>query len=156
MIDTYEKPVVETVFEDAINIMPNESNNKLQYSQTYNVKMPKATPKILLDEDCVKKIIKECEIAQKEKFPYSEVFLGVASLLIGAFLGALFSQVSYELSWLGILSYSICPVGGCASGVAYFFCRKKSITDIKQFAEKIKGQFENVNIDEGVEHKNEH
>ena len=156
MTDTYEKTVTETVFEDAINIMPNESNNQLQYSQTYNVKTPKTVCKILLDEECVKKIKKECEIVRKERFPYSEVFLGVASLLLGAFLGALFSQVPYEFSWLSILSYSICPIGGCASGVAYFFCRKKSITDIKQFAEKVEEQFENINIDEGVEQENEH
>lgn len=139
-----------SVFEDAENIMPNDSNTELQYSQTYNVRVPKPEDKVVLDASSVKKIKEECKKAQKVCFPYAEVFLGVASLLIGAFFSAILSKVTYELRFLSIFFYTICPVGGVGAGVAYWFCRRKDTSDIKLFAEKIEGYIKNFDETEGT------
>ena len=63
--------------------------------------------------------------------------MGVASLLLGAFLSALISQVTYELKFLSILFYSICPVGGIGCSVAYWFLRKNNIADAKKLADYV-------------------
>lgn len=122
----------------------NYSNAELQFSQTYNVRIPKAEAKIILDESSVKKIQDECEKAKKTSFPYGEVLLGVSSLLIGAFFSAILSKVPYELKLISVFFYSICPVCGIGCGVGYFFHRKKDTYDIKQFAEKIEECIKNI------------
>lgn len=132
------------ISEDAENIMPNDTNAELQYSQTYSVRVPKPEDKIVLDASSVRKIKEECEKAQKVQFPYAELFLGMASLLIGAFFSAILSKVTYELKFLSIFFYTICPVGGVGAGVAYWFCRRKDTSDIKLFAEKIEGCIKNI------------
>lgn len=132
------------ISEDAENIMPNDTNAELQYSQTYSVRVPKPEDKIVLDASFVRKIKAECEKAQKVQFPYAELFLGMASLLIGAFFSAILSKVTYELKLLSIFFYNICPVGGVGAGVAYWFCRRKDTSDIKLFAEKIEGYIRNI------------
>lgn len=144
-MDTEElyKAFTGPISEDAENVMPNDSNAELKYSQTYNVKVPKPEDKIVLDASCVKKIKEGCEEAKRVQFPYAEVFLGLASLLIGAFLSAILSKVTYEFKLLSVFFYTICPVGGVGAGVAYWFCRKRDITDIKLFAEKIEGYIRN-------------
>jgi len=142
-----------SICEDAENIMPNDSNVELQYSQTYNVHIPKPEDKIVLDASSVRKIKAECEKAKRVKFSYAEVFLGIASLLIGAFLSAILSKVTYEFKLLSIFFYTVCPVGGVGAGVAYWFCRKKDTTDIKLFAEKVEGYIRNFDEGEGGERK---
>ena len=132
------------ISEDAENIMPNDSNTELQISQTYSVRVPKPEDKIVLDASSVRKIKAECEKAQKVQFPYAELFLGIASLLIGAFFSAILSKITYELKFLSIFFYTICPVGGVGAGVAYWFCRRKDSSDIKLFAEKIEGYIRNI------------
>ncbi|MDO5297783.1 MAG: hypothetical protein Q4F18_00025 [Clostridia bacterium] len=102
-----------------------------------------------MDASSVKKIKAECEEAKRAQFPYAEVFLGIASLLIGAFLSAILSKVTYEFKILSIFFYTICPVGGVGSGVAYWFCRKKDTADIKLFAEKVEGYIRNIEEMEG-------
>lgn len=145
MVDTEEiyQAFADSIFEDAENIMPNDSNAELQYSQTYSVRVPKPEDKIVLDASSVRKIKEECEKAQKIQFPYAEMFLGIASLLIGAFLSAILSKVTYELKFLSIFFYTICPVGGVGAGVAYWFCRRKDSSDIKLFAEKVEEYIKN-------------
>lgn len=144
-----------SAFEDAENIMPNDSNTELQYSQTYSVRVPKPEVKIVLDASSVKKIKEECEKARKIQFPYAEVLLGIASLLIGSFLSAILSKVTYELNALSIFFYTICPVCGVGAGVAYWFCRRKDASDIKLFAEKIEGYISSFDELE-EEHENEY
>ena len=121
----------------AVNVIGSESNGTLQYSQIFDVKVPKANKKVLVDAGVIKKIQLLCAQAKTEKFPFAEVFLGVASLFWGAFLSALISGVSYEASFVSILSYNVCPVGGVGFGVAYFFCRKKGFADMVQLATRI-------------------
>ena len=128
----------ETSTEECVtNIIGPDSNGTLRYSQTYDVKVPRASGKVVLDTASVKKIRHLCTQTQKSKFPFAEVFLGVASLLLGAFLGALIAKVPYELSFVSVLSYNICPVGGIGFGVAYFFCRNNETGDTKQLATQI-------------------
>ena len=131
------KTFTDSILEDAENIMPDDSNDVLQFSQKVNIKPPKPAEKVLLDVSSVNKIKVECEKAKKIQFPYAELFLGIASLLLGAFFSALISGVNYEFNFVSILFYSICPVFGIGTGVAYFFFRKKGIVDIKEFAEKV-------------------
>lgn len=58
-----------SISQDAENIMPNDSNATLQYSQTYNVRVPKPEDKVVLDASSVKKIKAECEMAKKNAVP---------------------------------------------------------------------------------------
>ena len=87
---------------------------------------------------------------KKTKFPFAEVFLGIASLLLGAFLGALIAKVPYELCFASVLSYNICPVGGIGCGVAYFFCRHNESADVVQLATQVD---ECVSDSDGVENE---
>lgn len=152
-MDTEElfQSFIGSISEDAENIMPNDSNAELQYSQTYNVRIPKPQDKVVLDAYSVKKIREECQKAKEVKFSYAEVLLGIASLLIGAFLSAILSKVSYELKFLSVFFYTICPMGGVGAGIAYWFCRKKDTTDIKMLAEKIEGLIVDYDETEGME-----
>lgn len=100
----------ETSTEDCgTNVIGPDSNGTLRFSQTYDVKVPKASGKVVLDASCVRKIKNLCNQAKKPKFPFAEVFLGIASLLLGAFLGALIAKVPYALCFASVLSYNICP-----------------------------------------------
>lgn len=55
----------------------------------------------------------------------------------GCVLSALISQVTYELKFLSILFYSICPVGGIGCSVAYWFLRKNNMADAKKLADYV-------------------
>lgn len=153
MIDTeeiYSKFSTSTT-EEAENVISGDSNKALQYSQTYNVHVPKPEDKVVLNASSVKKIQGECQKAKEIKFPYAELFLGIASLLIGAFLSAIISQVPYELKPLGLIFYTICPVGGAGFGVAYCFCRKNDVDDTKKLATRIEEYIQDVDEVESEE-----
>ena len=102
-----------------------------------NIHVPKTRDKIVLDIGSIEKLRKECKEIKQTKCPYAEVCLGAASLLLGAFLSALISQMAYELKFLSILFYSICPVGGIGCSVAYYFLRKNSMADAKKLADYV-------------------
>lgn len=141
----------ETSTEDCVtNVIGPDSNGTLRFSQTYDVKVPKASGKVVLDASCVRKIKNLCSQAKTPKFPFAEVFLGIASLLLGAFLGALIAKVPYELSFASVLSYNICPIGGIGCGVAYFFCRHNESADAVQLATQID---ECISDSDGVENE---
>ena len=123
--------------ENVANVISDKSNKELQFDQTVSVLVPKVRDRIVVDAISIQKIKKTCEEAQKERFPYAELFLGISSLFLGAFLGALMSQVPYTFSFLGVLSYSICPIAGIGFGVAYILNRKNNANEIKNFAGKI-------------------
>jgi len=55
----------------------------------------------------------------------------------GAFLSAIVSKVTYEFKCISVFFYTICPMLGLGSGIAYLLCRINDIEDIKNFAEKI-------------------
>ncbi|WP_418750676.1 hypothetical protein [Frisingicoccus sp.] len=125
------------VSEDSGNVISDENNRNLQYKDIYNIHVPKARDKIVLDIDSIEKLQKECKKIKEAKYPYAEICLGIASLLLGAFLSALISQVTYELKFLSVLFYSICPVGGIGCSVAYWFLRKNNVADAKRLAERV-------------------
>ena len=149
-VENLEVAFSNVVEANASNVISNDANEKLQYHQTYSVKIPKEREKILVDVTAIEKIKKECSSAKQEKFPLAEIFLGISSLLIGAFISALMSNIPYSLSFLGVFSYSICPVGGVGFGVAYLFCRNKTISDINDFAIKNEDTLDNTNIEGSV------
>lgn len=123
--------------EESGNVISDENNRNLQYKDTYNIHVPKSRDKIVLDIGSIEKLQKECKEIKQAKFPYAEVCLGIASLLLGAFLSALISQVTYELKFLSILFYSICPVAGIGCSVAYWFLRKNNVADAKKLADYV-------------------
>ena len=131
------------ITKDAENVISQDTNNELQYNQKISVKVPEPSEKVLLDLKNINKIKNECDKIKNNRFPCAEVFLGVSSLFLGAFLSALISQISYELKFLSILFYTICPAVGIGCGVAYFFCRKNDIYSAKQLAEKIEDYISN-------------
>ena len=77
--------------------------------------------------------------------------MGLSTLLMGAFLSAIMSQVTYKFQILSVFFYTICPSLAVGCGIAYFFLRKNEIDDIKKFAEKIEYFFQNIADDEGEE-----
>ena len=137
--------------ENVDNVISDRNNKELQFDQTVSVLVPKVRNRILVDVKSVQKIHELCEAARKEKFPFAELFLGVSTLFLGAFLGALISQVPYVFTFIGIFSYSICPIAGIGFGVAYIFSRKSNGIDNKMFAEKISEYLEDSFIVEGEE-----
>lgn len=138
------------VTKDAGNIISiNESNDELQYSQTYNVQLPKPSDKIVFDISSINKIKETCKDAKKVKQSYSEWLLGLSTLLLGGFFSALLSQVTYEFEALSIFFYTICPVCGVGAGVAYWFCQKSNSRDITYFAAKIEAYIQSDEIEGG-------
>lgn len=125
------------VTENVENVISDKSNKELQFDQTVSVRVPKIREQVSIDKISVQKIKKVCEDANKEKFPYAEVFLGMSTLFLGAFLSALLSKIPYAFNFIGVLSYSVCPFAGIGFGVAYIFKRKNNANDIKVFSEKI-------------------
>jgi len=136
-IDDIYQTFSNIISEDSGNVISDENNRNLQYKDTYNIHLPKARDKIVLDIDSIEKLQKECKEIKKAKYPYAELCLGLASLLLGAFLSALISQVTYELKFLSVLFYSFCPVGGVGCSVAYWFLRKSNIVDAKRLADYV-------------------
>ena len=129
--------------EDAENIISQDTNNELQYNHKISVKVPEPGEMVVIDLKSINKIRTECDKAKNNHFPWAEVLLGVSSLFIGAFLSALMSQISYELKFLSVLFYTICPTAGIGCGVAYIFCRKNDMYTAKQLAEKIEDYISN-------------
>ena len=119
------------------NVIYPYSNAEIPYNQLCKIRLPNPEEKILVDESVIKKIRSECIKAKKAHFPYAELLLGISTLLLGAFFSAIISKVSYEFKGISIFFYTICPMVGLGSGIAYLLCRIKDIEDIKHFAEKI-------------------
>ena len=127
------------VLEETSNVISKDNNHTLQYEQIHNVVLPSEEQKIAINISVLKKIKNECDQAKKHKFSYAEVWLGISTLLLGGFFSAIMSKIPYELNFLSILFYTICPVGGVGFGIAYFFCREKENQDATQLAERIEG-----------------
>ena len=49
------------VSEDSGNVISDENNRNLQYKDIYNIHVPKARDKIVLDIDSIEKLQKECK-----------------------------------------------------------------------------------------------
>lgn len=126
--------------ENTDNVISTNANSMLQYEQKHNVVLPPEEQMIAISARTIKKMKDECSDAKKQTFPYAELWLGLATLFLGAFLSALISQINYELKFLSVLFYSICPVGGVGFGVSYFFCRKNNMVSIADFAKRIDEQ----------------
>lgn len=140
--------------EETNNVISKETNHTLQYEQTHDVVLPPEEKKIAINVSALRKVRNECERAEKTKFTYAELWLGISTLLLGAFLSALMSKIPYELNFLSVLFYSICPIGGAGFGVAYFFCRSSNNMDVVQLAEKIEDYL--PDLKEMEEQENEH
>jgi amino acid transporter len=72
----------------------------------------------------------------KARFPWHEVMLGVSSLAFGAFLGALPADLK-AATFQAVVFYTLMPIVGVGSGVAFFFLRHKSGSDAVQEADEV-------------------
>lgn len=138
--------------ENAENVILDDSSTELEYNQKICVSVPPPKQQVLIDNNEIKKIITTCKVAKKSRFPLAELLLGLSSLLFGAFLSALISQIPYELCFLSIMFYTVCPAGGLTSGVAYFFCRKDEVCSVRQLAEKIEDCLSTIDEEKYNEH----
>ena len=130
--------------ENAENIINNENNKTLQYERTHDVVLPPDEKSIALKVSSLKHIKLECEKAKKSMFNFSELWFGIATLLLGAFFSALISEFPYELKFLSVLFYSICPIGGIGFGVAYYFCRFNNNKSVISLVETIEEYIPNI------------
>jgi len=71
----------------------------------------------------------------KARFPWHEVMLGVSSLAFGAFLGALPADLQAGTRQ-AIAFYTLMPIVGVGSGVAFFFLRLMPGRDAAQEAKE--------------------
>jgi amino acid transporter len=69
----------------------------------------------------------------RARFPWHEVMLSASSLAFGAFLGALPADLTAGTGQ-AIVFYTLMPVVGVGSAVAFFFLRHKSGSDTAQEA----------------------
>ena len=132
-----ETDVSQTVEKNVEAKITDENDSTLQYNLTCNIRLPKPEEKIAVSVSEIKRIKGMCKEAMQEAFPVAEVCLGVATLLIGAFLSAIIAQIHYENSILSVFFYTVCPAAGIGCGVAYIFNRKKELYNLKQFANTI-------------------
>ena len=125
-----------TVHNSGNVVFPN-SNAEIPYSQIGKIRVPNPEEKITMDVSAIEKMKRECAKAKKAHFQYAELLLGLSTLLWGAFLSAIVSKVTYEFECISVFFYTICPMLGLGSGIAYLLCRINDIEDIRNFAEKI-------------------
>lgn len=123
--------------EQASNVIDATDNQSLQYGKIHSVVLPPEEKKIAINISTLKKVRMECEKMKESVFSFAELWLGLATMLFGAFLSAIMSKVPYEFSFLSVLFYTICPIGGVGFGISYFYCRKNENRSITQFAEII-------------------
>ena len=132
------------VMQPAENVISKKNNQELQYEQIHNIVVLPEEKKVAINISAIKRVQKECEEAKKRKCWYAEWCLGISTLLLGAFLSALISKMPYEWSWLSVLSYTICPIGGIACFILYFTGRKNENSNIVDFANRIEEQICNL------------
>ncbi len=125
------------IIQDAESVIDNKKSKELEYNQTYSVYIPNPEEQIAIKKSTLKKIKTECKRAKNNKFPWSEIFLSISSLCLGAFLGAITSKITYGLNLLSVLYYNIAPTIGIGFLVAYFFYRKRENENIINLATKI-------------------
>ena len=100
--------------------------------------------KVMLDASRIRRIEEACKKAQEAKNSNAEIYLGVSSLLAGAFLSAIISSISYELSFLGVFFYTICPTGAVSLFVAYMMTRNNERMSLRGLAESVRQEIENT------------
>lgn len=126
--------------ESAAHLNSSDDNIKNSHTaimQRYNVSSLKPKTAIPVDVTMLDKIKRKCEEIKSAKFPIEELLLGIASLLAGAFLNALFASVKLEATMLGVFSYIICPTGTAGCGVAYAMLKKTGTHNAHQVAKEI-------------------
>lgn len=77
--------------------------------------------------------ILEAEVTRKESIPKGEIFLAIATTLLGVFLTSLFSGVAIQSSQ-GIFSFCVSPALTVGFFIAYLWARKEKEADARHFA----------------------
>lgn len=144
-----------TSVQDAENVI-SSSDKALKFNKTTLIHLPGDNEVIGIDIRSIQKIRAICASAKETTCSYAEVFLALSSLLSGAFLSALISQMPYELTFASIFFYNISPVLGVAFAVAYYFTREKALANIKDFVERIEENLDLDSTNKVLEESNEH
>lgn len=116
----------DSIVENAQN--DTEGDGNFKYTQTMICRMPKPEEQIPINVSAIEKLQKECEKLEKKRFPLSEIILSIAMLFGGGFFSALISGVTYELSFVSVFSYTVCPTLCVVGIILYFVFRNKSYT----------------------------
>lgn len=132
------------------NVGNNNGQKKidLQYNQVVNVSITEKSEMVAIEKEVIRKIKNECKKLKNICFPWSEILLSISSLLIGAFISALISQISYELKFLSVFFYTICPSFGLGLLVAYFLIKKNDIYTAKLFADRMEDYISNIEVED--------
>ncbi len=114
-----------------------EASQNLTYFQEYNLRVSKRKTVIAVDITVLDKICEKCQAIQETTFPFEEIFLSVASLLLGVFLNALVAGIKLDGSALSVFSYVVSPAIAVGCGVAYFFLKRTKHENAKQLTKEI-------------------
>lgn len=134
----------DAIVENAGNVVSN--NNVLKINQTMDVRVPKNDANdftYAIRVSSIRKIYKACDDVKKAKFLWAELWLSLSTLLLGAFLSALISQIKYEYKFWSIIFYSVCPALGGIFFVLYFMVRKQSTITATELADIIQENIPN-------------
>lgn len=127
----------DTIVADIKNEVADINKGSLQYNQLVEIKVPVEDIneyKIAVRKSSIKKIKNACNEIQNNKFTWGELLIGICTMFFGAFLSAIISGVKYELNFLGVMFYTICPMIAVASLIGYIACRKSLIRDASYLA----------------------
>lgn len=72
----------------------------------------------------------------KQKFPLTEILLGVSTTLIGVVLSSIAADIKITET-KGIIIFVVLPVIAAICGTSYFFVRANNVVSISKFAEDL-------------------
>lgn len=72
----------------------------------------------------------------KQKFPLTEILLGVSTTLIGVVLSSIAADIKIEET-KGIIIFVVLPVIAAICGTSYFFVRANNVVLISKFAQEL-------------------
>lgn len=130
----------DTLFDNANNIQLGETNKTLQYNQSVDVILPKEElndSTVAIRTSKINRVLNECKRVKRNRFSWAELFLGISTLLLGAFISAIISKVEYTLGFLNVILYTVCPGLGMCLMAMYIFTRKNEIKDASSLAEVV-------------------
>lgn len=124
--------------EPVANISTSNTPNDLVSTYEYEVKIPDEYRNdfiIQIKASDLRKARKVLLQAKGNRFPLSELLLGLSTTAFGCLFGALCSGVQLDTP-LGVVMYCIVPVIAIGAFVAYLFVRKNSINEANSIADQ--------------------
>ncbi|OEH84281.1 hypothetical protein BHU72_10730 [Desulfuribacillus stibiiarsenatis] len=133
---------VEFIPRETVSSLPvadvvlKSDNSVVTTSYQYEVKQPEEDKNDFIVEvkaSKLKRVREKLELLTSDRFPLYELFLGISSTCLGAFLSALASDIQLTTR-KGQFLFIFCPIVAMGTGVAYLFLRYISILKPKIIA----------------------